>query len=154
MTAVRIIVASPTDPAAVPLLDTLSNTLSALTGDDGRASFDPAQADDTGSVFLLALDEADQPIGCGALRPLAAGVGEIKRMYAAPGTKGVGAALLAALEGEAERLGYASLKLSTRRVNHRAVDFYRRQGWRETDPFGRYVARPESICMARALSPR
>lgn len=154
MTAVRIIEASPNDPAAVRLLDALSDALSALTGDDGRASFDPAQADEAGSVFLLALDEADQPVGCGALRPLAPGVGEIKRMYAAPGTKGVGAALLTALEAEAERLGYATLKLSTRRVNHRAVDFYRRRGWSETDPFGRYVGRPESICMAKALSPR
>lgn len=154
MTAVRIIVASPNDPAAAPLLDALSDALSAITGDDGRSSFDPAQADEPGSVFLLALDEADQPVGCGALRPLAVGIGEIKRMYAAPGTKGVGAALLAALEDEAERLGYSVLKLSTRRVNHRAVDFYKRQGWGETGPFGRYVGRPESVCMARALSPR
>lgn len=154
MTAVRIIVASPNDPAAVRLLDALSDALSAITGDDGRASFDPAHADEPGSVFLLALDGTDRPVGCGALRPLADGVGEIKRMYAAPGTKGVGAALLTALEAEAERLGYSTLKLSTRRVNHRAVDFYRRQGWTEIDPFGRYVGRPESICMARVVSPR
>jgi GNAT superfamily N-acetyltransferase len=154
MTPVRIIKASPNDPAAVRLLDALSDTLSAITGDDGRASFDPAQTDEPGSVFLLALDEAGEPLGCGALRPLAGGTGEIKRMYAAPGTKGVGAALLAALEAEAERLDYSALKLSTRRVNHRAIDFYRRQGWSETDPFGRYIGRPESVCMAKVISPR
>lgn len=154
MSVVRIIEASPNDPAAVRLLDALSDALSAITGDDGRASFDPAQTDEPGSVFLLALDGADRPVGCGALRPLAEGVGEIKRMYAAPGTKSVGATLLAALEAEAERLGYSTLKLSTRRVNHRAVDFYRRQGWNETGPFGRYVGRSESICMAKTLSPR
>lgn len=154
MTAIRIVTASPNDPAAVRLLEALSDVLRALTGDDGRSSFSPARTAEPGSVFLLALDADDHAVGCGALRPLAVGTGEIKRMYAAPGTRGVGAALLTALEVEAKRLGYSTLKLSTRRVNQRAVEFYRRQGWTGTDPFGRYVGRPESICMTKALSPQ
>lgn len=72
-------------------------------------------------------------------------------MFAAPHTRGVGSALLQALETSALELGRRSLWLSTRRVNQPAVAFYRRHGYAEIEPFGRYVDRPESVCLGRRL---
>ncbi|WP_156459503.1 GNAT family N-acetyltransferase [Brevundimonas sp. Root1279] len=108
-----------------------------------------SQAD---AAFLLAFDEGGQAVGCGALRPLdRSGIGEVKRMFAAPHTRGVGSALLLALETAALEMGYRALWLSTRRVNRPAVAFYSRHGYAEIEPFGRYVNRPESVCMGRQL---
>ena len=78
-------------------------------------------------------------------------LGEIKRMYAKPGTRGVGAALLAHLEREAQGFGYRELWLETRRVNLRAVGFYRAHGYIEIANYGRYVGRAEAICFGKRL---
>ena len=49
-------------------------------------------------------------------------------MYAAPGTSGVGSAVLAHLESEAAKLGYSEVWLETRAVNSRAVALYEQRG--------------------------
>ena len=90
-------------------------------------------------------------MGCGAYRPLTPGVAEIKRMYAAPGTRGVGAAVLAALEQRARADGYGETRLETRRVNVRAVAFYDRSGYAPVAPWGPYVGRPDAVCFGKAL---
>ena len=59
--------------------------------------------------------------------------------------------MLAALEAKAQSLGYDEVRLETRRVNTVAVGFYRRAGYREIPPYGRYVGRPEAICFAKQL---
>jgi GNAT superfamily N-acetyltransferase len=132
------------------LIDELSAVLAAAYGSSGRSGFDPSAERD--SVFLVAR-EGRHPVGCGALRPLPAhsGVAEIKRMYSRPGTTGVGRAILAALEAEAAKLGYEQIWLETRRANNRAVGFYERAGFVERAPYGRYVGRPEAICMEKKL---
>jgi len=66
--------------------------------------------------FLLArLDGV--AAGCGALKVLGGGVGELKRMWVAPGVRGLGIArrLLAALEEQAHGAGLALLRLDTSR---------------------------------------
>jgi ribosomal protein S18 acetylase RimI-like enzyme len=73
-------------------------------------------------------------------------------MYARPGTRGVGTAILHHLENQALRAGYAEIWLETRRVNTRAVSFYVRHGYRQVPNFGRYVGRPEAICLGKVLA--
>lgn len=90
-------------------------------------------------------------MGCGGYRPLEPGVAEIKRMYARPGTRGVGAALLAALERRARADGYAAVRLETRRVNGRAVAFYARSGYAPVLAWGRYIGRPDAACFGKSL---
>jgi len=148
----RIEPADPTDPASSRLLDRLSDALEAITGDSGRASFDPLDVQSDGASFVLAYDEEGRPLGCGAYRPLAEGVAELKRMFALPGTKGVGAAILACLETRAWADGYDQLWLETRRVNERAVRFYEKNGYRRIPNFGKYAGRPEAVCFAKILS--
>ncbi|MCA9916834.1 MAG: GNAT family N-acetyltransferase [Anaerolineales bacterium] len=141
----------PATPAAIALLQGLSDNLTAITGSSGRASFDPEDVRGPKSLFVLAWDERDQAVGCGSFRPLQPGIAELKRMYALPGTRGVGTAVLQYLEAEAAQMGYAELWLETRRVNLRAVGFYRSRGYKEIPNFGKYVGRPEAICLAKHL---
>jgi GNAT superfamily N-acetyltransferase len=141
----------PDDPSALPLLEELSAALAAITGDSGKASFAAADTRVPRSTFVVARSEEGDLLGCGALRPLDGDVGEVKRMYARPGTSGVGAALLAHLEQTAQSFGYLNLWLETRKVNTRAVGFYQRHGYATIPNYGKYIGRPEAICLGKPL---
>lgn len=135
---------------AAVLIDELSDLLAARYGSSGRDGFDPTAEED--GVFFIARTDKELR-GCGALRPLDGhhGIGEVKRMYARPGTSGVGRAILDALEAHAAAAGYRAIWLETRRLNERAVRFYEHAGYRERAPYGKYVGRPEAICMEKML---
>lgn len=148
---IRIEDADPDHADARALIAALSQRLAVITGSSGQASFDADDVQGPGAAFLLARDEAGRAIGCGALRPLQPGVAEIKRMYAAIAGRGVGSAVLAALEARAQSLGYGDIRLETRRVNTAAVGFYLHAGYREIPPYGRYVGRPEAICFVKRI---
>jgi GNAT superfamily N-acetyltransferase len=144
----------PTSAEAATLIAALSATLASVTGASGESSFDSDDVRGDRARFVLARTEAGVAVGCGGLRPLDAKVAELKRMYAAPGTKGVGSAILAHLETEATALGYAELWLETRAVNAHAVAFYERHGYSRIRNFGKYASRSDAVCLAkRLLSP-
>jgi GNAT superfamily N-acetyltransferase len=92
---------------------------------------------------FLVVRQADQPVGCGAIRALGAEIGEVKRMWVAPSARGqgVGRSLLAALENEARRTGYRMLRLDTRRELVEAVSLYRARGYHEVPD---YNANPDA----------
>jgi DNA-binding MarR family transcriptional regulator/N-acetylglutamate synthase-like GNAT family acetyltransferase len=102
--------------------------------------FDPARtlpADRTELVpptgsFLLARING-QPAGCGALRTLGPGIGELMRMWVDPAQRGlgIGKRLLAALEDEAVALGHARVRLYTNRSLDEAKAMYRAAGYAE-----------------------
>jgi len=141
----------PGSPDARRLIGELDAALAAITGDSGASSFDPDDCRGPGAAFVVAYDAAGTALGCGAVRALNGDVGELKRMYARPGS-GAGAHILAELERLATECGYRALWLSTRRVNARAVGFYERHGYLEVPPYGRYVGRAVSICLGRSLA--
>jgi ribosomal protein S18 acetylase RimI-like enzyme len=86
--------------------------------------------------FLVA-QISGEPIGCGALRLLAPGVGEIKRMWVAPRVRGRGVArkLLAALEGAARERHQRMVRLDTHSSLAEALQLYRTSGYREIPRF-------------------
>jgi GNAT superfamily N-acetyltransferase len=141
----------PSSPVACQLLDELSATLAAITGDSGRSSFDPNDVRAPSALFVLARDEEGQAVGCGAFRPLQDGIAEVKRMYSRPGLAGVGTAILTYLEAEAANLGYGALWLETRLVNARAVRFYARRGYSRIPNYGKYRGNPEAVCFEKRL---
>lgn len=147
----------PADADAQGLIDELSDALTAITGASGRASFDASEVRGPRACFAVARDAGGRPLGCGALRslptPTTGGidVAEIKRMYARPGTRGIGAALLRFLEAEARGFGYAEVWLETRRVNGRAVAFYERHGYERLANYGRYVGNEAAVCLRKRL---
>lgn len=141
----------PTTDDAAALLRELTAILHAITGDGGASSFDPGDLHDPGSCFVVARDDDGTALGCGALRPMDAAVAELKRMFARPGRTGVGRQVLAHLEAQAVRLGYHTLRLSTRIVNARAVRFYERAGYVRIAGFGKYAGSTVSVCFEKTL---
>jgi putative acetyltransferase len=91
--------------------------------------------------------------GCGALRRIEPGVGELKRMYVVPALRGrgVGGALLAALEREARALVLTRLVLETGERQPEALALYRRAGFLPIGRFGEYRDGPLSLCFGKAL---
>ena len=146
-------ICAPLDPDSADarvLIAELEAALALICGDSGSGSFDPSDVRGPGAVFLVARDGAGVAVGCGALRPLAPGVAELKRMYARPGS-GAGRFLLGELEAQAVAFGYEEVWLSTRRVNARAVGFYSRHGYLPVENYGRYAGREASICLGKRL---
>lgn len=138
-------------PDAILLMDELSQTLEAITGSSGKNSFDPRDVSVPRAVFVLARTETGELAGCGAIRPINESAGEIKRVYAKVKTCGVGTQILAYLENKAQKLGYSSLCLETRLINHKAVSFYEKLGYHRIPNYGKYVGKPESVCFEKQL---
>lgn len=100
-------------------------------------------------VFLIARLDG-RPAGCVALKTLAPGVGEVKRLWVAKDARGQGLArrLMRALEDEARRLGLSRLQLDTNRAMTEALALYRADGWSEIRP---YTAFPATHWFAKNL---
>lgn len=133
------------------LVNELSAILARLTGDSGASSFDPNDVRVPRACFVVARNSLGQAVGCGAFRPLESDVAELKRMYARPGTSGLGHAVLANLEARARCLGYKALRLETRHVNRRAVSFYLKNGYTSIPNFGHYVGNDKAVCFEKRL---
>lgn len=104
--------------------------------------------------FWSAWDE-DDLLGCGALKQLDAEHGEIKSMRtaAAHRRRGVAAALLEHLLGEAGRRRYRRLSLETGSMEgfEPARSLYARYGFDYCGPFADYRDDPNSVFMSKAL---
>lgn len=102
----------------------------------GSSAPDDAALSPPRGCFLVARLH-DAPVGCGGLRTLEPGVGEIKRMWVSPRVRGLGVArrLLAALEDQARLLGMTRVRLDTNRTLTQAQAMYRKAGYREIERF-------------------
>jgi GNAT superfamily N-acetyltransferase len=98
---------------------------------EDRSKFYPP----TGRFYLVRHDGRD--IGVGCLKRLAAGVGEIQRMYIQPHVRGIGAgrALAQRLLGDARELGYQRVRLESLRALAPAHTLYRSVGFVEVEPY-------------------
>ena len=98
-------------------------------------------------TFWTAWD-GDELLGCGALKHLDAGHGEIKSMRTAKAhlRKGVAAAMLRHILGEAKRRGYARVSLETgaMAVFEPARRLYASFGFQPCGPFADYGPDPNS----------
>jgi ribosomal protein S18 acetylase RimI-like enzyme len=89
-----------------------------------------------GGYFVLARLDG-RAVGCGALKVNDHGIGEIKRMWTAESTRGLGIArrILEMLEAKARELGIATLRLETNKALREAQALYRKSGYREVERF-------------------
>ncbi|WP_186315579.1 GNAT family N-acetyltransferase [Catellatospora sichuanensis] len=94
-----------------------------------------------------------RPVGCGALVVSSPGVGEIRRMYVLPAHRRAGVArrILAALERRATAQGWDSIILETGVNQPEAIALYESSGFQRTEPYGRYVDNPYSVCFVKKL---
>jgi GNAT superfamily N-acetyltransferase len=139
-------------PDAVALCDAQQADIRARYGlRDTEPGVKPSAADIT--VFLVARDDDGTPLGCGALRGLGDGVVELKRMYTVPAARGrgVGRAVLTALEDEARARGFTLARLETGDRLPEAHRLYVRAGYAPIPCWGAYASSAISLCFERAL---
>jgi GNAT superfamily N-acetyltransferase len=151
-TTIEITAVTWDDPDAVRLRAAQRTELDARYGTDDHEPGAMPSAE-TMAVFLVARDAGGTAIGCGGLRLLGPGSGEVKRMYVDPAARGTGvaAALLRALEDRARDFGIARLLLETGTGQPDAIRFYQREGYEPIEAYGPYVGEPLSRCFARDL---
>lgn len=147
----KIIEKHPNESDAVLLMEELSEILEKITGASGKNSFNSEDVCVPQSLFVIAYDEKDEPIGCGAIRPIDENIAEVKRMYAKAKTKGVGTKILSYLEMQAKKLGYSAIWLETRLINENAVSFYKKKGYCKILNYGKYSGNAEAICFEKKL---
>lgn len=115
--------------------------------------FDAADIADGSGVFVLAR-LGGRAVGCGALRKLDMGVGEVKRIYVEPASRGRGAAraILRFLEQKAPALGFHTLRLETGTRQPESIRLYETSGYHRIEPYGEYIGDLHSVCFEKRLT--
>lgn len=97
---------------------------------------------------------AGTPVGCGALRELEPGVGEIKRLFVLPQERGNGTArrMLEALETEGRSLGYSMMRLGSGIRQPEALALYESSGYVRIPLFGEYAHSELCVCYEKSIA--
>lgn len=101
--------------------------------------------------FVARVDGA--AVGCGGFVRDGENQGELKRIFvdAAMRGHGVGRSILTTLERAGRAQGIVTMRLETGVKSAEALGLYRRFGYRDRGPFGRYAADPLSVFMEKTL---
>ncbi|HEV7804797.1 MAG TPA: GNAT family N-acetyltransferase [Solirubrobacteraceae bacterium] len=88
-----------------------------------------------GAAWLVAFDATGAPLGCGGLRVLQPGVGEIKRMFVSARARGTGLGrrLLRELERRAAQAGMSRVRLLTTELLRESRALYAAEGYHEIE---------------------
>jgi putative acetyltransferase len=148
----RISFESPNQADAIALIAELDAYQSALYPPESHHALDLTSVDAQGLLFVVARDDADQAVACGAV-VLSAPVGELKRMYVQPQQRGFGLAktILQMLEAAAIAAECSVMKLETGPYQPEALGLYGRCGYERCGPFGAYTDDPLSVFMQKRL---
>lgn len=103
------------------------------------------------AAWLVAYVDGE-PAGCGGLRTLAPGVGEVKRMFVAARARGhgLGRRLLRTLESRAAAAGHERVRVLTTPMLSEACALYAAEGYEEIERIERGEA-PVEIWMEKRL---
>jgi GNAT superfamily N-acetyltransferase len=156
MSSVDIRHSTLVSPEAARLIAALNAELSAAFPEPGANHFSLSSAEveaGEGAFLLACLD--DVAVGCGAVRRLDEATAELKRMYVDPSVRGrgIGRAIVEALEREARLLGVTRIVLETGTRLPPAIRLYEAMGYAPIPLFGEYLSSPEtSLCFGKSLA--
>lgn len=147
-------IANPASPGPRALLEDSHAMMRALFPAEDNYFLDIDELRGPDIRFYAARDGA-QTLGTGALA-LRRGYAEVKSMFTAPAARGrgVGAAILRALEDEARSDDIPALRLETAEVLGSAIRLYERHGFTRRGLFGDYRPNATSVFMEKFLSRR
>ncbi|HEU4459786.1 MAG TPA: GNAT family N-acetyltransferase [Methylibium sp.] len=150
----RIELDDPARPDVLALLEEHLRDMHAISPPESVHALDVARLKAPDISFWTVRD-GDELLGCGALKELDPGHGELKSMRT-PSTgrrRGAGRAVLAHMLGEAHKRGYRRVSLETGPVATflAAHKLYESVGFRPCGPFGDYRPDPHSVFMTLEL---
>lgn len=104
--------------------------------------------------YVVVLYENDVAVSCGAIKPIAPGSMEVKRMYCLPVArrKGFAIAVLKALEKWASEMGYSACVLETGKKQPEAIALYHKAGYTIIPNYGQYAGVENSVCFKKIIS--
>jgi len=114
----------------------------------GDGDFDPPNGD-----FIVAFDEACEPLGCGGWRAHEDTDAEMKRVYVREHARrrGLARLLVAAVEESAAEAGRKRIVLETGPRQPEAIAMYRAIGYVPVTPFGHYACTDGSLHLGKEL---
>ena len=146
---------APTRADVRRLLDEHLADMFATSPVDSVHALDHSALSAPGISFWTAREDGDL-LGCGALKQLGAGQGEIKSMRTTPAARGRGVAalVLGRILDDARQRRFSDLFLETGSQDFFAPArrLYRRHGFAECPPFADYTLDPHSVFLHRGLT--
>ena len=102
---------------------------------------------------VIAVYEAHEAVGCGAMKKYENGVMEIKRMFVPMENRGKGIAgkILTELQVWAKELGYNKCILETGNKMIEAIGLYKKNNFKIIPNYGQYADIESSICFEKEL---
>ena len=151
--AVEVRPLAPADPRARRLVGELDRLQLSLYPAESN-HLDPVETLAGDDVTFLAAFVAGEVVGCGAVKRMHGYYGEIKRIYVEPCARGrgVGRALIEALESTLPRCGIRLVRLETGVRQPEALSLYERCGYVRIPPFGDYPDDPLSVFFEKRLA--
>lgn len=142
------------EPIARALVDAAMADLAVRYGSGDDTPVDAAEfAPPNGDFVVAFLDGV--PVGCGGWRPYHSdpSTAEIKRMFtrAEARRRGVGRAVLRAVEESARAVGRVRMALETGKLQPEAIAMYEAAGYQRIPNFGYYRDEPGAMCYGRQL---
>ncbi len=140
----------PFSDAGVSLFKRLSQEQIERYGRDGGLPLDELARPEV--IFVAGFLDGEA-VGCGAIAPLEAGVGELSRIFvdASARRRGVGAAIMGKLEEDA-RGRYTRLVLETGIAQPESIALYEKCGYSPIPCWGKSADNPRSRCYEKRLS--
>ncbi len=152
MADIQIIRTNATHDAFREMVSLLDKELAITDGDEHDYYHQYNQIDSIRFAVVAYLQQ--EPIGIGAIKPMADGVMEVKRMYVMPQQRGFGVAahILQALEVWAAALGAHSVVLETGKRQPSAIALYEKCGYTRMPNYGQYAQMENSVCFKKSLA--
>ena len=148
----KLIRTDSNNPDFAELVKQLDADLAIRDGDD-HAFYDQFNKLDAIKHTVVAYNEANRAVGCGAIKQFETGTMEVKRIFVPLEERGKGIAgeILKELEIWAKELGNDKCILETGIKQPEAISLYKKSGYRFIDNYGQYAGVENSVCFEKLL---
>lgn len=140
------------NPDFIALVRQLDSYLTEVDGDEHNFYHQFNNIDTLQHVIVFYMD--DIPVGCGAIKEFNSTTVEVKRMYVAPKSRGIGlgSKVLKELERWAAELNYTSCILETGKRQVEAIALYSKNGYQVIPNYSQYQGIENSVCFQKNVS--